>query len=62
MATAKIPTMLRLPEDIHSKIKLLANIEHRSLNMEIEFALSKYISEYETINGCINSPNLFEEK
>ena len=61
MATSKIPTMLRLPESIHGKIKKLAEIEHRSLNMEIEYALLKYISEYESEHGPI-SLNLSEEK
>lgn len=54
MATTKIPTMLRLPENIHIKLKQLSALEHRSMNMEIEFALSKYISEYETENGPID--------
>lgn len=53
MATSKIPTMLRLPEEMHLKIKQLANIDHRSMNMEIEYALAKFISEYETQNGVI---------
>lgn len=56
MATSKIPTMLRLPEQIHDKIKQLAEIEHRSLNMEIEYALSRYISEFETTHGPILIP------
>lgn len=53
MATSKIPTMLRLPEQLHEKVKLLADIEHRSMNMEIEYALSKYVSDYESQNGTI---------
>ena len=46
MATSKIPTMLRLPETLHLKIKQLAELEHRSMNMEIEYALSKYIFDF----------------
>lgn len=56
MATSKIPTMLRLPENLHQKIKQLASIEHRSMNMEIEFALAKFISEYEAQHGAIQLP------
>lgn len=62
MATNKIPTMLRLPEELHTKIKLLADIEHRSLNMEIEYALSKYIVNYESSNGSLNLQQPFEEQ
>lgn len=62
MATSKIPTMLRLPETIHVKIKQLAELEHRSLNMEIEYALSKYISEYESEHGPIDCISPSEEK
>lgn len=62
MATSKIPTMLRLPEDLHLKIRQLANIEHRSINMEIEYAISKYISQYESEHGAIPLPDSSEEK
>lgn len=53
MATNKIPTMLRLPEKLHNQIKLLSNLEHRSMNMEIEYILSSYVAEYEKQNGTI---------
>ncbi len=62
MATNKIPTMLRLPEDLHYKIKQLAKIEHRSLNAEIEFAISEYITNYESQKGVIDFLLPFEEK
>lgn len=61
MATNKIPTMLRLPEELHGKIKMLSNIEHRSLNMEIEYALLKYIAEYENEHGSIPLSNISED-
>ena len=54
MATSKIPTMLRLPEEMHLKIKKLAIADHRSMNMEIEYAIAKYISEYEAEHGTID--------
>lgn len=62
MATNKIPTMLRLPAELHKKIKKLSDIECRSMNAEIEFAISKYISEYESKNGPIpvNSDDLYQ--
>lgn len=53
MATNKIPTMLRLPEDLHRKTKQLAQIERRSINAEIEFAISKYINDYESTHGSL---------
>ena len=53
MATSTIPTMLRLPSNIHEKIKKLAVLERRSMNMQIEHALEKYISDYEKTNGSI---------
>lgn len=62
MATNKIPTMLRLPNELHSKIKCLAQLECRSMNTEIEFAISQYISSYEKVNGTIDVPAPFEDK
>ena len=56
MATEKRPTMLRLPEDIYEKIRYLAFVERRSINMEIEHALSKYLSDYENQYGTIQLP------
>lgn len=54
MATNKRPTMLRLPEELYEKVRYLAFIERRSVNMQIEHALSKYISDYESIHGPIS--------
>ena len=51
--TDKKPTMLRLPEETLQKIKFLANVENRSMNMEIEHILKLYISNYEKENGTI---------
>lgn len=62
MATNKIPTMLRLPNELHGKIKYLAQLEHRSMNAEIEFAISQYISSYEKANGIIDVPAPSEDK
>lgn len=56
MATDKRPTMLRLPEDMYEKVRYLAYIEHRSVNMQIEHALLNYIGEYEKEHGPIPLP------
>lgn len=56
MATEKRPTMLRLPEEIYEKIRYLAFVERRSVNMEIEHALSQYIADYEKQYGSIQLP------
>lgn len=62
MATNKIPTMLRLPDELYNKIKCLAQLERRSMNMEIEFAISQYISSYEKANGIIDVSTLPVDK
>lgn len=56
MATNKRPTMLRLPDDLYEKIRYLAYLEHRSLNMEIEHAIQSYISQYESKFGAFQVP------
>ena len=56
MATDKRPTMLRLPESLYEKIRYLAYLEHRSLNMEIEHALQTYIAIFEEKNGPLSLP------
>lgn len=61
MATEKRPTMLRLPEEIYEKIRYLAFVERRSINMQIEHALSRYISDYEKQYGPIQLPEMSGE-
>lgn len=56
MATERKSTTLRLPEDLYEKIRYLAFVERRSVNMQIEHALSKYISGYEQQHGSIKLP------
>lgn len=48
--------MLRLPDDLYEKIRYLAYLEHRSLNMEIEYAIQSYIAAFETKNGPLQIP------
>lgn len=56
MASGKRSTTLRLPEEIYEKIRYLAFIERRSVNMQIEYTLSEYISGYERQYGAIKLP------
>lgn len=56
MATDKRPTMLRLPETLYEKLRYLSYLEHRSINAEIEHALSFYISHFEDQNGPLSLP------
>lgn len=53
MATNKVQTGLRLPENIYAKTRALAQMEKRSLNNLIEFALQQYLDEYERAHGEI---------
>lgn len=62
MATDKRPTMLRLPENLYEKIRYLAYVEHRSMNMEIEYALGAYVEAFESKNGPITLPEPTEEE
>lgn len=56
MATQKRPTMLRLPQEMYEKVRYLAFVERRSVNMLIEHALSEYIADYEARQGAIPLP------
>lgn len=55
MATSKIQTGLRLNEALYDKARALSEQENRSLNNLIEYALQKYIAEYEAMNGTITT-------
>ena len=62
MATDKRPTILRLPEHLYEKVRYLAYVEHRSVNMQIEHALELYIADYEFKHGPISIPAPSEEE
>lgn len=47
------PFSLRIPEELLDKIRFIAQKNLRSANKEIEFALIKYVSEYEKQHGEI---------
>lgn len=50
MATDKRQFTLRLQDKNFQKIKAIAEKEHRSIAMEIEFIIEKYIAEFEKEN------------
>lgn len=57
MATNKRPTMLRLTDEMYEKVRYLAYVDRRSMNAEIEYAISTFITEYEKSNGTISVPD-----
>lgn len=61
MATDKRPTMLRLPEELYEKVRYLAYLEHRSMNMEIEYALQSYVQQFEHDHGPIELPETLDK-
>ena len=46
----KIATQFRIDEDIYDKIKAIADIEHRSINAQMEYFLEKSVVQYESEN------------
>ncbi|EIL9238516.1 hypothetical protein LMK19_001873 [Listeria monocytogenes] len=50
---------LRLDEDIMEKLKVIADLNSRSLNKQLEFIIKNYLVQYEQTNGEVvlrNSP------
>lgn len=58
MALQANPYPLRIDKTVMDKIRVIAAINGRSMNKEIEFQLRTVISEYEKIHGSIPVPNL----
>lgn len=56
MSVAKIQTGLRLPEPVYDKLKVISERESRSLNNLIEFAIMRYIRDYEGEYGPVTVP------
>ncbi len=50
------PFSLRISEELHRKLRIIAENHKRSENKEIEFALEEYVKNYELTHG-----NLSEE-
>ena len=44
---------LRLSDDLHAKIVILAKRDRRSINNIVEYIVQEYIAEYEKENGEI---------
>lgn len=53
LTTDKKQFTLRLKEEIHDKIKVIADANKRSLTMQIEFLIEQHINEYEKLYGKI---------
>ncbi len=53
MPVMKVQTGLRLNESVYDKIRVLASLDHRSINNMIEHILQTYVEEYELENGTI---------
>lgn len=60
MATEKRQFTLRVQPDIFEKMKYIAELEHRSLAMQIEYLMKRNIEDYEKENGVILLPNSSE--
>lgn len=54
MATAKVQTGLRLEEGLYEKLKILADMEGRSLNNLVEYIARRYVTDYEVQNGPLH--------
>lgn len=52
----KFVSSIRLNCELMEKLKIIAEKEKRSLNMQIEYSLEYYIREYEKIHGEISHP------
>lgn len=48
---------VRLPKQDFLKIKTIAEIDKRTLQMQIEFVVSQFIKKYENENGTISLIN-----
>ncbi len=57
MPTDKRQFTLRLQDESFLKIQALAALEHRSIAMEIEHIILRYISEWEREKGRIETPD-----
>ncbi len=47
------PFSLRISEEMHYKLRVIAKAHKRSENKEIEFILEEYIKQYEKEHGII---------
>lgn len=52
---------LRISQIYHQKLKYTASYNGRSKNKEIEFAIKRYITDFERLHGNIEIDNEIEE-
>lgn len=57
MASDRYPTYIRMDKSIHSKLLIIAEKEHRSLNSLMVVMLIAAIEEYEKKHGEIKIPD-----
>lgn len=57
MATYKYTTTLRIQEEIYEKLRHISSCEHRSINSQMEYFISKGLEQYEKENGVISLPD-----
>ena len=48
---------LRMENELLNKIKLIADLSKRSTSMQIEYAVEKFIQDYEKVNGELKMEN-----
>lgn len=56
MTKSRIATQIRLDEEIHAKLKYIAETELRSLNAQMEYFILGAVEYYEQVNGTIHLP------
>lgn len=53
MATDKRQFTLRVQEEVFEKVRFISLKEHRSIAMQIEYIVERYITDYEAKHGTI---------
>lgn len=53
----KVALQIRLEENTHQKLKVIADNELRSLNAQLEYFILQGIKEYETNHGSVDVPH-----
>ncbi len=61
MATDKRQFTMRMQDETYEKVRYMAFCERRSIAMEIEAIILKYVEEFEKKHGQIPIPDPFEE-
>ena len=50
-------TQIRINETVYKKVKLIAKLENRNVNSQIEYLLKKGVEDYEAIHGEVEVPS-----